>query len=106
MSKRLSINLKENPYPALCIVRSLITAAKLEFAISSDLAYYVISEYEKCGIEELLQVQQAHYQRSVVGKDELVHWLMAVRTQYDASTSMDVGIRVPVDRQRQLELCM
>ena len=38
----VNINFEENPFPALCVVRSLITAARLDFDIGRALAEYIV----------------------------------------------------------------
>ena len=39
--RTVEINLQENPYPALCVVRSLITACKLNFLVGENLLKYI-----------------------------------------------------------------
>lgn len=40
--RTLEINFEENPFPALCVVRALITAARLQFLIGPKLSKYLV----------------------------------------------------------------
>ena len=74
----LDINLEENPYPELCIVRSLISAASLNFSLSARLAGYIHSHSRTIGIDSLLEVQVRHYGFIRHYGDYLEFWLQYI----------------------------
>lgn len=102
VTRTLEVNLEENPFPALCVVRSLITAARLGFKIGPRLAGYIVSHSRDVPIAELLAAQCAHYGRIRASKGELREWLRVVRDEYRLSRSNTVVL--PMAHPRQLEL--
>jgi hypothetical protein len=102
LSRTLDINLEANPFPALCIVRGLITAARLGFAIGPRLAAYIECHSGRVPLEELVAVQLAHYGRIQASQEELHAWLRAVCDQHRCAPSRPVEL--PVTRPRQLAL--
>jgi hypothetical protein len=77
----LEINFEPNPFPAVCIIRSLIMSAKLEFHIGLKLAKFIRRWAKELGIEELMKAQTAHYGQIRVEKEELEYWLGIVDRQ-------------------------
>lgn len=59
--RRIGINYRDNPFPGLSAVRALVTASKLQFAISVDLARYFVNAVEGLGVRELIYAQEQHY---------------------------------------------
>lgn len=57
----LEINLEDNPFPALCIVRAFVFASTTQFAIGPGLATYLVHNASLITDEELAVVQQKHY---------------------------------------------
>lgn len=57
----IGINYRPNPFPGLSAIRTLVTASKLRFAISVDLARYFVNAVAKFGVEELIHAQEHHY---------------------------------------------
>jgi hypothetical protein len=102
LSRTVDINLEENPFPALCIVRSLITAARLGFAIAPRLAAYIELHSRFVSLEELLAVQFAHYGRIRASREEVEAWLNAVREQRRCSPASPVEL--PLSRPLQMAL--
>ena len=102
LSRTVDINLEANPFPALCVVRSLITAARLGFAIGARLAAYIESHSRGAAVEELVAVQLAHYGRIRASQDELHRWLRAVSDQRRCAPWK--AVELPIPRARQLEL--
>jgi hypothetical protein len=101
-ARTVEINLEENPFPELCVVRSLITAARLDFRIGPRLAGYIESHARRLSIEQLLAVQAAHYGQVRASREELSSWLRAVCSQHQQRRSAPVEL--PIVRSRQLEL--
>jgi hypothetical protein len=79
MSRRVvEINLEENPYPDLCIVRSLLVASKIDFAIGPRLAGYIAFHSKKFDVDALVHAQAAHYGVVRRDADDLYRWLKAI----------------------------
>lgn len=101
LDRTLEINLEENPFPVLCVVRSLITAARLDFKLSSRLASYILHHTAHAPVEELLAVQASHYGRIESDAEELHGWLTSIGEQQRHSARH--AVRLPVVQERQLE---
>ncbi len=101
-SRILDINFEENPFPSLCVVRALITAAKLGFGMGIRLAKYVSVYGTRVTLEELISIQRAHYGIVRCHAQELDMWLRHVDTEVKRGTSN--SIRLPVTRERQMLL--
>lgn len=82
LNRTVEINLEENPYPALCIVRSLLTTSRLNFAMGPLLTRYILHHRRNIEIEELLSVQRNHYGRIFMDADLLCKWFGAIANQH------------------------
>jgi hypothetical protein len=60
-SKVLDINLRENPYPGICVVRTLCIARRFGFRLSHALAWYLSEMLAELAMEELISSQIKHY---------------------------------------------
>ena len=98
----LDINLEENPYPELCIVRSLITAASLNFGLSMRLVGYIDTHSRSIGVDSLLEVQERHYGFVRRYGDYLDFWLHFLRKRIARTRSS--SITLPQLPYGQLEL--
>jgi len=96
----LDINLEENPFPELAAVRTLITAAKLQYSMSRRLASYVLHHARKTPLEQLVSVQLNHYGIARLDEDRINVWTRTLRTQLATGSE----IRLPVRRPVQLDL--
>jgi hypothetical protein len=103
-NRTVEINFEDNPFPALCVVRSLVTAARLQFSIGPKLSQYLVHYSRIFSAEELVQVQISHYGYSKLSATEFRVWLAAVEDQYRAGAARAVGVRLPVAKSQQLEL--
>jgi hypothetical protein len=59
--RTLDINLRDNPYPAICVARTLHLSKAFGFRLSYNLAKYIHEMLTKIPIMELLSAQQSHY---------------------------------------------
>lgn len=100
--KTVDINLEENPYPELCVIRSLITAAKLRFSLGPRLTRYVVHHGKKTSLEELVEFQKSHYGRVYCPSDELNFWIKSIEQQ--ARRSKRLATKLPISNDRQLKL--
>lgn len=60
-NKTLEINFEPNPYPSLCIVRSIILAKKINFTFGANLLRYIKRYYFQYTIEDFISIQKSHY---------------------------------------------
>ena len=76
----LDIVLRENPYPALCVLRSLVFAYEYGMRPSRRLRRY-IQDYlrRNSAFEDLMRMQVAHYGCERVTPDALKSWLLSFR---------------------------
>ena len=92
LNEVVDINLRENPYPGLCVVRSLLTAERLDFAIGITLADYILEEFGNTDIEQFLSVQKSHYGCHMVGKHQLLHWIHDIRDQRKTQPASNIRL--------------
>jgi hypothetical protein len=101
-TKSLDINLEANPYPALCVARSLILAATLDFSLSDRLVRYINERARSLDIEDLLRAQVSHYGFVRRYGEHLRAWLSLVRKHVHQGGSP--GLRLPCVPYKQLDL--
>ena len=101
LSRTLEINYAPNPFPLVCIVRSLIMAAKLKFSLGHSLARYIANYSEWGSVDDLVEAQISHYGQVRCRRDELQRWLESVRASLRAGVER---VEVCTTHERQLEL--
>jgi hypothetical protein len=69
--RSIGINYRHNPFPGLSAIRTLITACKLHFSISAELARYFVDVVAERGVAELVQAQEHHYSKVIFRNSEL-----------------------------------
>jgi hypothetical protein len=100
-SRTLEINYAPNPFPLVCIVRSLIMAAKLKFVLGASLAQYVANYSNWGSIDDLVKAQISHYGRIRCKQNELQRWLEGIRASVSAGVKR---VEICTTQERQLEL--
>jgi len=100
LEKTLEINREENPFPTLCVVRSLVMAAALDFAIGPKLARYIVREGTGIQRDELEDVQREHYGAVRRHGKTLKEWINRIAECH----SRDENASVRLSLQRQLRL--
>jgi hypothetical protein len=98
--RQVEINLEDNPFPALCVVRALLTARRLQFSLGPRLVRFILHHAGQIPFEELEAVQCSHYGRVRIDRHEL-HILLALMREQ--ASSMKVR-PVALPRERQLDL--
>ena len=63
LNEIVEMNCEINPFPALCIVRSLITVSQLNFSVGPRLAHFLAENTTRFSASELEDVQLSHYGR-------------------------------------------
>lgn len=105
----IDINLESNPFPELCVVRSLITAVRLDYRISRRLAKYIYTHARGASAEGLEAVQISHYGTVKCRGADLLRWASDVGRQLQTKVG-EVRILVSKERTRQIrdnaDLCM
>jgi len=76
--RKLDINLEDNPFPALCVVRSLLTAARLQFVLAPRLLRYIAHYSRISDIDGLLEVQDQHYGGVRRFAEEMRFWISSI----------------------------
>ncbi len=61
--KRIDINYRRNPYPALNAVRAIMIASKLRFRMSSAVGRYFLETFQEFGPASMIEAQDRHYGR-------------------------------------------
>jgi hypothetical protein len=101
-SRILDINFEPNPFPQLCIIRGLLTAARHRLLVSPRLAEYMTQNADRTEIAEIVRVQFKHYGVVRLRSQDIVTWLDHI----ECRLSLDPGapIRLPGTASEQLSL--
>jgi hypothetical protein len=81
-SRCVDINLEENPFPDLCVVRAFLTAVRLRFSIGRRLAGYLLHHCARIPLEELVATCRHHYRHVHIVPDDFRQWIRAAKMQY------------------------
>jgi hypothetical protein len=79
----VEVNRVENPFPELCVVRSLVLVSELDFCIGRGLAHYVATHGPAISETELETVQHRHYGEVRVPGVILQEWIKSVTASVD-----------------------
>jgi hypothetical protein len=101
-TRTLDINLEANPFPALCVIRTLVMSLRLEFFVSRRLAEYIVKHGRSEGIHAVIAAQRSHYGRVHLREADISYYLNAIEDQLTARNLSLV--RLPTSVARQLEL--
>lgn len=106
INRTIEINLKENPNPPTCVVRSLSVAKKFKFAIGPNLAMYIKHYVNQIGLEKLLELYQVRYSSFHLSVNELYSYIKAIEEQLRVSDREPVQLPVSDNKDDfQSELC-
>jgi hypothetical protein len=75
LTKTLELNRPENPFPGLCVIRSLVMAASLDYAIGPRLAAYLSENASAVGGGDFETIQREHYGGLRYDPESLRRWL-------------------------------
>jgi hypothetical protein len=78
IDKVVEVNRAENPFPELCVVRSLVLVNELGFGIGPRLASYIAMHGPIMSEDELESVQRRHYGEVRVPGELLRGWINSV----------------------------
>ena len=96
------MNLWENPYPALCVMRSFVIAHRLGFAIGPSLIEYIVSHNSQVDIDESLDIQKRHYSYTFIDGARLHFLNGAIRDHY--RTKRYEALYLPSTHTQQLDM--
>lgn len=100
-SEVVDINCESNPYPALCVVRSLVIADTLNFFVGEQLARYLIETGARLSPDELEQTQVTHYGTIRYRRRDVKRILSSIYGQLESGVERIV---LPGSRKSQDEL--
>jgi len=83
LDRTIEINREENPFPALCVVRSLVLASSTNFWLGPRLSRYLSMWREMIADSELEGVQQQHYGAQRISLREMRRCLDHVATEHE-----------------------
>lgn len=89
LDRVVEVNRAENPFPQLCVVRSLVMANDLDFRIGPKLARYIADQGPAIPDGDLEPIQEKHYGNVRVPGPQLRRWIDAVRDFVTADTDRD-----------------
>ena len=75
LDRLLEINRPANPFPELCVVRSLVMANSIRFRIGPGLASYMTREGDGVSIRTLQDIQRKHYGSVRLTGDAIERWI-------------------------------
>jgi hypothetical protein len=95
LDRMLEINQEENPFPVLCVVRSLVFILMTGFAIGPRLAQYLARHASGVSDHELAEVQLKHYGRERIDQGLMRRWLDCVESNVAVNPGQAVTLRRP-----------
>jgi hypothetical protein len=96
VSKTVEVNLVANPFPALCVVRSLVTARKLRFMLGPRLGEYILRWTRQLSLSAMLDAQVAHYGQLRIAAAEIEACIGSISEQLSLSTRHPIHLpRIP-----------
>jgi hypothetical protein len=98
-SQTLQLNSPHNPYPALCVVRTIIMAQRLNFWVGASLAEYMVRVIRHLSAEDLEQAQRSHYGSLFLSAREVQAVVASVKDQLESDHE---HIAIPGSKRAQL----
>src|SRR5262249_4099494 len=100
LSQTLELNRPENPFPGLCVVRSLVLAASLNYAIGPRLAAYLTEQAPAIRGRDFDTIQREQYGKLRYDSDSLRRWLDHIIHEHARSPRQ--RLQLPICRQGTL----
>jgi hypothetical protein len=60
-AETVGLNYRPNPYPALCAVRALDIAQRLDFSLDAELVSYILKTVREHSTSALVEAQESHF---------------------------------------------
>lgn len=90
LSQTIEINRQTNPFPSLCVVRALVMASSVRFAIGPRLAHYLVVNGSDLSDAELEEVQLKHYGQICHDTTTMRKWLEHISWCYMRNSNSPV----------------
>jgi hypothetical protein len=100
--KILDISFEPNPHPSLCVVRSIMTAIRLNWVLSRRLSNYILHHAKLGSMKTLLQAQESHYGKIRIRETQMKEYLDSIKKQLNDTAAKT--IRLPPTKSEQLSL--
>jgi hypothetical protein len=97
--RTLEINHEDNPFPALCIVRSLIMAWSTGFSMGPRLARYLMLHGPTISDVELEDTQRRHYGQIRCDVNTMRRWLDHLAERHTRNSQSTVVLPIPYQRR-------
>lgn len=92
LNKTIEINFEENPYPAICIVKSLVIADRYKFALGPKIIRYIEYYSRQIEIEELLETCKVRYGVTQLFTDKLSSYMKAIKEHTKLSSKQPMKL--------------
>jgi hypothetical protein len=102
--KVIEVNFEPNPFPKLCVVRSLIMAARLGFGIGPRLAAYIAKHSRGLSKREMMSIQIKHYGSVFCEANTIEGWIEQVAQHLDEGSTSPLPLSVSASHERQLKI--
>jgi hypothetical protein len=80
----LEINNEVNPFPELSVVRALVIASRINFAIGSNLCRYIQTYGSNLSVSDIDEIQVGHYQHIHAPSEEIRYRIVKICQQNGA----------------------
>lgn len=90
----VEVNRAENPFPELCVVRSLVITSELGFRMGPRLVRYIAQHGPAIPVPDLEAIQEKHYGQVRVEGATLREWIRFVSGSLEGGS--EDGIQLPV----------
>lgn len=98
----LSVNLPQNPFPELCVLRALLTAIKFNLAMTAELGDYIINHGSSISARDFTELQLSHYGSVRFDGNKVRSWIESIFEK--RTVKKQLLIPPPILRPEQLKL--
>ncbi|HWB54534.1 MAG TPA: hypothetical protein VG722_10090 [Tepidisphaeraceae bacterium] len=99
-TRTIMLNLAENPYPELCVVRAFALARKLDFSLDVQLVRHLAGWAKRLPLSGIEKAMLSHYGKASFSSSELR--LLIKRLRAHAESGDEFALRIPTVRQMLL----
>lgn len=99
-ARSIMLNLPENPFPELCIVRAFALARKLDFSLDVVLVRHLADWSKRLSLTRVEKAMMAHYGKESFSQDELRFLVKQLREHADSGS--ETPLRVAREEQMLL----
>lgn len=99
-TRTIMLNLAENPYPELCIVRAFALARKLDFSLDVRLVRHLADWAKKLPLAGIEKAMFSHYGKASFSRHELCQQIHRLRAHADSGN--EFALRIPTEQQMLL----